>query len=163
MQFLNSSSKLSLHEGLSRFLRHLKFKPGWSEMTLRRLLHAWLLIVLLCCSPRTHHLSVNINGKADGSMPTRYCTGKSQNRSAVWSSVFCFVNHRHLLSSLMPAGRKGVHYRGTGLGESAGLFLVAWDGRALEDQVLTSWHTKGGVVWRWDVFRGKKTTVCSTN
>lgn len=61
--------------------------------------------------------------------------------------------------SVIAAGWKRLHHRSAGLGQIARIFLVARDGCALEDQVLSSWHAEGGVVWRWDVFRGKKSTT----
>lgn len=54
----------------------------------------------------------------------------------------------------MSAGWKRVSDWRTGLGESAGILLVARDGDALEDQVLSPWYAEGGVVWRRDVLRG---------
>lgn len=73
------------------------------------------------------------------------------------SDVTQRVNSHYIL--LIQAGWKGLNGRNTGLGESARIFLVARNGFALEDQVFSSWLAKGGVVWRWNVFRGKKATT----
>lgn len=40
------------------------------------------------------------------------------------------------------------------MGQSEGILLVAWDGDALENQVLSHGYAAGGVVWRRDVLGG---------
>lgn len=54
----------------------------------------------------------------------------------------------------MSAGWERVSDRGTRVGESEGILLVAWDGDALENQVSSPGYAEGGVVWRRDVLRG---------
>ncbi len=59
-----------------------------------------------------------------------------------------------LLLFFTSAGWKRVSGGRAGVGESEGVFLVAWDGDALENQVLPPGDAEGGVVRRRDVLRG---------
>ena len=54
----------------------------------------------------------------------------------------------------MSAGWERVSVRRTRVGESEGLLLVARDGDALENQVISAGYAEGGVVRRRDVLRG---------
>lgn len=53
------------------------------------------------------------------------------------------------------AGWERILCGGAGVGETNWDVHVAWTGGAVEIQTHASRHAKGGVVWRWDVFRGK--------
>lgn len=57
---------------------------------------------------------------------------------------------------LTSAGWEGLSDGGAGVGESAGIPVVARLGDALENKVHASGHEEGGVVWRRDVLRGTK-------
>lgn len=60
----------------------------------------------------------------------------------------------------IPAGWERVSDWRAGLGKSEGVFLVAWLGDALENQLSSPGYAAGGVVWRRDVLRGEKNRAC---
>lgn len=53
------------------------------------------------------------------------------------------------------AGWPWLHSGRTGLGQGEGLLLVAWTDSDLEGPERTRGHEESGVVWRWNVLRGK--------
>lgn len=63
-------------------------------------------------------------------------------------------NHYCSCCFLTSAGWERVSDRRTRVGESERLFLVAWVGDALENQVISTGYEESGVVWRRDVLRG---------
>lgn len=126
-------------------------------------------ITSLCRPFKTFFSNCLVVLQSEESSPASKHSRKGRRKSAYqvtcWQSksqcsvVIQRVNSHYFLLLLIQAGWKGVHCRSTGLGESAGIFLVARDGCDLEDQVLSSWHATGGVVWRWNVFRGEMPTT----
>lgn len=54
----------------------------------------------------------------------------------------------------MFAGWERVSDRRAGVGESEGIFLVAWDGDGLENKDRSPGYAQGGVVRRRHVLRG---------